>query len=213
MEATRGNPSIALPVVADGKPFPGLVESCRQLRRGAGGQLPDGRPAPRPRCRTRCPSGWSRRCTAPSGTRPPSPRRPLETELNAQADNPLVSPSDGTLVSNGNFHPVLLAIAFDALRVAIAHVGQLSDRRLGHLWAAFFEAMAGGGRRSTARRRTCPACTCGTRRPPPTRNCASWRRRSASTSASSTRGWRTTPPPRRSASGRPTRRWTCWPTS
>jgi histidine ammonia-lyase len=68
----------------------------------------------------------------------------LETELNAQADNPLVSPSDGTLVSNGNFHPVLLAIAFDALRVAIAHVGQLSDRRLGHLWAAFFEAMSGG---------------------------------------------------------------------
>jgi histidine ammonia-lyase len=56
-----------------------------------------------------------------------------------------VSPSDGTLVSNGNFHPILLAIAFDALRVAIAHVGQLSDRRLGHLWGAFFEAMSGGG--------------------------------------------------------------------
>src|SRR3954452_2224077 len=32
MEATRGNPSVALPVVAEGKPFPGLVESCRQLR-------------------------------------------------------------------------------------------------------------------------------------------------------------------------------------
>ena len=66
------------------------------------------------------------------------------TELNAQADNPLVSPVDGTLVSNGNFHPVLLAVAFDAVRVAIAHVGQLVDRRLGHLWSAFFEAMAGG---------------------------------------------------------------------
>jgi histidine ammonia-lyase len=28
--------------------------------------------------------------------------------------------------------------------VAIAHTGQLSDRRLGHLWAAFFESMSGG---------------------------------------------------------------------
>jgi histidine ammonia-lyase len=72
-------------------------------------------------------------------------RQTLETELDAQADNPLVSASDGTLLSNGNFHPVLLAIAFDALRVAVAHVGQLSDRRLGHLWSAFFEAMSDGG--------------------------------------------------------------------
>jgi histidine ammonia-lyase len=67
--------------------------------------------------------------------------RTVETELNARADNPLVSPEDGTLVSNGNFQPVLLAVAFDALRIAIAHVGQLSDRRLGHLWEAFFAAM------------------------------------------------------------------------
>jgi histidine ammonia-lyase len=52
---------------------------------------------------------------------------------------------DGTLVSNGNFHPVLLAVAFDALRVAITHVGQLSDRRLGHLWSAFFEGLSGCG--------------------------------------------------------------------
>jgi histidine ammonia-lyase len=72
-------------------------------------------------------------------------RGAVETELNSQADNPLVSPSDGTLVSNGNFHPVLLAIGFDALRVAIAHVGQLSDRRLGHLWQAFFTALSAGG--------------------------------------------------------------------
>src|SRR4029453_73441 len=100
MEATRGNPSIALPVVAEGKPFPGLGEACRQLRAALEG----------------------------------------ETERNAQADTPLVSPSDGTMVSNGNFHPVLLAVAFDALRVAIAHVGQLSDRRLGHLWAGFLHA-------------------------------------------------------------------------
>jgi histidine ammonia-lyase len=144
MEATRGNPSIALPVVADGKPFPGLVESCRQLRLALEGSylMETGAPASvqDPLSFRVVPQvhGALRDTTDFAG-------RAVQTELNAQADNPLVSPSDGTLVSNGNFHPVLLAIAFDALRVAIAHVGQLSDRRLGHLWAAFFEAMAGGG--------------------------------------------------------------------
>src|SRR4051794_12492845 len=144
MEATRGNPSIALPVVAEGKPFPGLVESCRQLRAALDGSylMATGAPASvqDPLSFRVVPQvhGAFRDTTAfVSGV--------LETELNAQADNPLVSPSDGTLVSNGNFHPILLSIAFDALRVAIAHVGQLSDRRLGHLWAAFFEAMSSGG--------------------------------------------------------------------
>jgi histidine ammonia-lyase len=143
MEATRGNPSIALPVVADGKPFPGLVESCRQLRAALEGSYLMATDAPAsvqdPLSFRVVPQvhGALRDTIAFAG-------QTVETELNAQADNPLVSPSDGTLVSNGNFHPVLLAIAFDALRVAIAHVGQLSDRRLGHLWSAFFEAMAGG---------------------------------------------------------------------
>jgi histidine ammonia-lyase len=143
MEATRGNPSVAQQVVADGKPFPGLVESCRQLRAALEGSylMDSGAPASvqDPLSFRVVPQvhGAFRDATAfAAGT--------VETELNAQADNPLVSPADGTLVSNGNFHPVLLAIAFDGLRVAIAHVGQLSDRRLGHLWSAFFEAMAGG---------------------------------------------------------------------
>ena len=143
MEATRGNPSVALPVVAEGKPFPGPGGVVPAAAGRAGGQLPAGVRRPRlgagPAVLPRRPAGARR---LPRHDRLRRSRR-VETELNAQADNPLVSPSDGTLVSNGNFHPVLLAVAFDALRVAIAHVGQLSDRRLGHLWAAFFEAMSG----------------------------------------------------------------------
>jgi histidine ammonia-lyase len=143
MEATRGNPSIALPVVAEAKPFPGLVESCRQLRAALEGSnlLETGMPASvqDPLSFRVVPQvhGALRDTTAFA-------RSAVETELNAQADNPLVSPSDGTLVSNGNFHPVLLAVGFDALRVAIAHVGQLGDRRLGHLWQGFFEALGAG---------------------------------------------------------------------
>jgi histidine ammonia-lyase len=40
------------------------------------------------------------------------------------------------MLSNGNFHPMVLALALDALRPAAAHVGQLSDRRMNHLWAS-----------------------------------------------------------------------------
>src|SRR4051794_752498 len=143
MEATRGNPSIAQQVVADGKPYPGLVESCRRLRAALEGSylLESGVPASvqDPLSFRVVPQvhGAFRDVTAFA-------QQTLETELNAQADNPLVSPSDGTLVSNGNFHPILLSIAFDALRVTVAHVGQLSDRRLGHLWAAFFDSMSSG---------------------------------------------------------------------
>jgi histidine ammonia-lyase len=66
----------------------------------------------------------------------------VEGELAAIDDNPLVSVADGRMISNGNFHPILLALAIDALRPALAHVGQLSDRRTGHLWDALVSGMA-----------------------------------------------------------------------
>lgn len=65
-------------------------------------------------------------------------KRAVEAELNAMTDNPLVSREERRMISNGNFHPMLLALAFDALRPALAHAGQLSDRRMNHLWAATF---------------------------------------------------------------------------
>ncbi len=65
-------------------------------------------------------------------------RSAVEVELNAVADNPLVSVDDQALISNGNFHPMVLALACDALRVALAHVGQLGERRMAHLWDEFF---------------------------------------------------------------------------
>jgi histidine ammonia-lyase len=144
MEATRGNPSITLPLVAEGKPFPGLVESCRRMRTALEGSalLDDGAPAS-----VQDPLSFRVAPQVHGALRDTADfaRSAVEGELNARADNPLVSPDDGTLVSNGNFAPVLLAVAFDALRVAVAHVGQLSDRRLGHLWDAFFAAMAPAG--------------------------------------------------------------------
>jgi histidine ammonia-lyase len=77
-------------------------------------------------------------------------RRAVEQELNSMSDNPLVSVRDQAMVHSGNFHPIEMAIAFDALRIAIAHVGQLSERRLSHLWDAFFRRLdSSGGRPPT----------------------------------------------------------------
>ena len=57
-------------------------------------------------------------------------RHSVEVELNASDDNPLVSIEQDRLISNGNFHPMVLALAFDALRVGLAHVGMLAERRI-----------------------------------------------------------------------------------
>jgi histidine ammonia-lyase len=64
----------------------------------------------------------------------------VETELSASDDNPLVVVAENRLISNGNFQPILLALSLDALRPALAHVGQLSDRRMNHLWERAFRA-------------------------------------------------------------------------
>jgi histidine ammonia-lyase len=68
-------------------------------------------------------------------------RNAVTTELNASDDNPLASVADQAMISNGNFHPIVLAIACDALRIAIAQVGQLSERRMAHLWDGCMQQM------------------------------------------------------------------------
>jgi histidine ammonia-lyase len=57
-------------------------------------------------------------------------RESVHTELNARDDNPLVSMDGARMIANGNFHPLVLALAFESLRVALAHAGMLSERRM-----------------------------------------------------------------------------------
>ncbi|MDR6438609.1 histidine ammonia-lyase [Paenarthrobacter nicotinovorans] len=58
----------------------------------------------------------------------------LEVELNGRGDNPLVDVESGLMVSGGNFQPMQLALAFEGLRVAVAHVGISSERRIAKLY-------------------------------------------------------------------------------
>ena len=57
----------------------------------------------------------------------------LELELNSRTENPLVDVASGSLVSGGNFFALELALAFENLRVAIAHVAAMSERRISQL--------------------------------------------------------------------------------
>jgi len=57
----------------------------------------------------------------------------LVREANAVTDNPLVFAEGGTLLSGGNFHAEPVALAADALAVAIAEVGAIAERRVAML--------------------------------------------------------------------------------
>jgi histidine ammonia-lyase len=142
LEAIAGNPAMLLPVVARAKPYPGQGEAVEGIRAALTGSYV-------------FESGASRSIQDPLSFRVVPQvhgafrevvafaRRSVELELNSMSDNPLVSVEDQTMVHNGNFHPAVLALAFDSLRVAIAHVGQLAERRMSHLWDGFFENVSG----------------------------------------------------------------------
>ncbi len=53
----------------------------------------------------------------------------VAVELNAATDNPLVLLDEGEIVSAGNFHGQPLAFALDALAMAAAELGSISERR------------------------------------------------------------------------------------
>jgi histidine ammonia-lyase len=54
----------------------------------------------------------------------------LQVEANAASDNPLVFADEGEVLSGGNFHAEPVAFASDALAVAIAEIGAISERRV-----------------------------------------------------------------------------------
>jgi histidine ammonia-lyase len=143
MEATGANTSVLRPVVAQAKPIAGQVAAADHLR-----ALLAGSPLLEPGGARSVQDALSFRVVPQvhGALREyiAAARSAVTTELNAAADNPLVSVPDQALVSNGNFQPVVLAIAYDALRIALAQVGLLSERRMSHLWDAFFRQPASG---------------------------------------------------------------------
>ncbi len=133
LEAARGNPSIVDAAVAAAKPVPGQAIVAERIRRFLGGSslsVAGGAESVQDPLSFRVAPqvhGAFREVLAFAASS-------VDAELAAMDDNPLVSIADDRMISNGNFHPMLLALAVDAVRPALAHVGQLSDRRTGQLW-------------------------------------------------------------------------------
>ena len=54
----------------------------------------------------------------------------LTTEINSATDNPTVFPDEDMVVSAGNFHGQPIALAMDFLAIALAELGNISERRI-----------------------------------------------------------------------------------
>jgi len=131
-EAFVGNPSPFDARIAAAHPVPGQVEAARRLRALLSGSALFHAGVPRRvqdpislRCATqvhgaaRTALGWAREA--------------VEVELNCAADNPLILAAEDEILSTGNFHTAAMAIAFDALRLALAQVGTISSQRSARL--------------------------------------------------------------------------------
>ena len=57
----------------------------------------------------------------------------LNVEINAATDNPLIMPETGEAISGGNFHGQPIALVMDYLKLAIAELGNISERRINRL--------------------------------------------------------------------------------
>jgi len=53
----------------------------------------------------------------------------FSNEINAVTDNPTIFPDEDLIISAGNFHGQPLALAFDNLCIALAELGNISERR------------------------------------------------------------------------------------
>ncbi len=52
------------------------------------------------------------------------------TEINAVTDNPTLFPEEDAILSGGNFHAQPIALAMDFLAIALAELGNISERRI-----------------------------------------------------------------------------------
>lgn len=57
----------------------------------------------------------------------------LLTEINSVTDNPTIFPDEDRIISGGNFHGQPLAYAYDFLAIALAELGNISERRVAQL--------------------------------------------------------------------------------
>lgn len=65
----------------------------------------------------------------------------VERDLNAATESPLVVADTGTMISNGNFDTTDIALAFEAIGLALAHVGSIAMQRCQRLYSPATSAL------------------------------------------------------------------------
>lgn len=115
------------------RPYPGALETARRLRAySAGSALV----ASHKDC-GRVQDAYSLRCVpnvmGAAWDALVHVERQLEIELNSVNDNPVVFPGSDETVSAGLFHAEPIALAADYLKIAVAEIASLSERRVDRL--------------------------------------------------------------------------------
>jgi histidine ammonia-lyase len=128
LEAIEGSTDQLDPEVAAAKPFPGQIAAAAHLRALLEGSDLEGRAGSSVQDPLTLRVMPQVHGALREGVR--IARKSVHTELNAKDDNPLVSVDRQRMLANGNFHPLVLALAFESLRVALAHAGMVSERRM-----------------------------------------------------------------------------------
>ena len=130
IEAVRGSRTPFSPELQALRPHPGQAASAANLY----GLLDDSQIVASHRWCGRVQDAYSLRCSPQvhGAVRDAVDyaERAIAIELNAATDNPLVLADRGEVVSNGNFHGEPVAIPLDTLKIGLAELGSISERRI-----------------------------------------------------------------------------------
>lgn len=135
IEALRGTPAAFDARIHAVRPHSGQVKSAEHLRR-----LLEGSTLTRAFDPLDVQDAYSLRCTpqvhGAARDAIDHTREVLEVEINSANDNPLIfvtEAGEATSLSGGNFHGEPLALVMDYLKIALAEIASISERRLARL--------------------------------------------------------------------------------
>jgi histidine ammonia-lyase len=143
LEAFVANLSIIHPAAARARPHSGQATASARLR-----ELLEGSDLWRPGAARNLQDPLSMRCVPQThGALYDAlsvSRGMMEIELNSAGDNPLVLVEEGVIVSVGNFDVTSLAMAFDYVRLGIAHAAHVANERVQKLLWQHFSGLPTG---------------------------------------------------------------------
>ncbi len=133
LEALRGTRTAFDERISRIRPHPGQLATCRNmLRLTANSNIM----ASHEHC-GKVQDAYSLRCIPQvHGASKDALQRTLDTlniEMNSATDNPLILPETGEVISGGNFHGQPVALVMDHMKIAVAEIGSIAERRINRM--------------------------------------------------------------------------------